>query len=127
IALGLLCLVCFFFSSRRRHTRSKRDWSSDVCSSDLFLGSIIIIFTSWGFARINIVVIILFTQTLLPLPVAPAINRWGILFNSASTASPDISLPKATNNLEVCLFNELSKTSLKETIAISWLGNFITT
>src|SRR5699024_11774827 len=25
----------FFFSSRRRHTRSKRDWSSDVCSSDL--------------------------------------------------------------------------------------------
>src|SRR5699024_11588270 len=27
----------FFFSSRRRHTRSKRDWSSDVCSSDLVL------------------------------------------------------------------------------------------
>src|SRR5207249_6206630 len=26
----------FFFSSRRRHTRSKRDWSSDVCSSDLY-------------------------------------------------------------------------------------------
>src|SRR5438067_9623923 len=28
----------FFFSSRRRHTRSKRDWSSDVCSSDLVRG-----------------------------------------------------------------------------------------
>src|SRR5690554_7098212 len=27
--------VCFFFSSRRRHTRCGRDWSSDVCSSDL--------------------------------------------------------------------------------------------
>src|SRR5207249_9554012 len=27
--------IFFFFSSRRRHTRSKRDWSSDVCSSDL--------------------------------------------------------------------------------------------
>src|SRR5437868_10852674 len=27
--------MLFFFSSRRRHTRSKRDWSSDVCSSDL--------------------------------------------------------------------------------------------
>src|SRR2546429_659681 len=26
----------FFFSSRRRHTRCSRDWSSDVCSSDLF-------------------------------------------------------------------------------------------
>src|SRR5699024_11981123 len=30
----ILCIV-FFFSSRRRHTSSKRDWSSDVCSSDL--------------------------------------------------------------------------------------------
>src|SRR5207248_4150352 len=30
------CLDCFFFfSSRRRHTRSYGDWSSDVCSSDL--------------------------------------------------------------------------------------------
>src|SRR5207237_7791198 len=27
----------FFFSSRRRHTRFKCDWSSDVCSSDLFM------------------------------------------------------------------------------------------
>src|SRR5215469_7141064 len=27
--------AAFFFSSRRRHTRSLRDWSSDVCSSDL--------------------------------------------------------------------------------------------
>src|SRR2546429_6492393 len=27
--------VRFFFSSRRRHTRCSRDWSSDVCSSDL--------------------------------------------------------------------------------------------
>src|SRR5256885_10752314 len=26
---------CFFFSSRRRHTRLQGDWSSDVCSSDL--------------------------------------------------------------------------------------------
>src|SRR5690606_39696120 len=31
----LLFLFFFFFSSRRRHTRFSRDWSSDVCSSDL--------------------------------------------------------------------------------------------
>src|SRR2546422_11582941 len=32
----LILFVCFFFfSSRRRHTRCSRDWSSDVCSSDL--------------------------------------------------------------------------------------------
>src|SRR2546429_9990672 len=28
-------MIYFFFSSRRRHTRCSRDWSSDVCSSDL--------------------------------------------------------------------------------------------
>src|SRR6266536_2948048 len=38
--MGYLCLknlhrFFFFFSSSRRHTRSTRDWSSDVCSSDL--------------------------------------------------------------------------------------------
>src|SRR2546422_7521296 len=33
--LLLVFLLFFFFSSRRRHTRCSRDWSSDVCSSDL--------------------------------------------------------------------------------------------
>src|SRR2546429_3408566 len=33
--LRLSFLSFFFFSSRRRHTRCSRDWSSDVCSSDL--------------------------------------------------------------------------------------------
>src|SRR5690606_41179616 len=41
--LCLVSVVLFFFSSRRRHTRFSRDWSSDVCSSDLvthhFVGS----------------------------------------------------------------------------------------
>src|SRR5215475_15287082 len=34
---GLVAVLSFFFffSSRRRHTRFSRDWSSDVCSSDL--------------------------------------------------------------------------------------------
>src|SRR5437762_8214729 len=31
-----LCLIFFFFSSRRRHTRYIGDWSSDVCSSDWY-------------------------------------------------------------------------------------------
>src|SRR5260221_8999615 len=33
---SLSMVILFFFSSRRRHTRSLCDWSSDVCSSDLF-------------------------------------------------------------------------------------------
>src|SRR5689334_24894554 len=32
-----MIIFCFFFSSRRRHTRWNCDWSSDVCSSDLFM------------------------------------------------------------------------------------------
>src|SRR5205814_3475752 len=36
---GLILFYFFFFSSRRRHTRCLSDWSSDVCSSDLFYRS----------------------------------------------------------------------------------------
>src|SRR2546422_7171210 len=42
--IGHLCsghLLFFFFSSRRRHTRCSRDWSSDVCSSDLTAGRVV--------------------------------------------------------------------------------------
>src|SRR2546429_655584 len=35
----ILAFFSFFFSSRRRHTRCSRDWSSDVCSSDLLEAS----------------------------------------------------------------------------------------
>src|SRR3712207_7518226 len=33
--MNVIKQIVFFFSSRRRHTRYWRDWSSDVCSSDL--------------------------------------------------------------------------------------------
>src|SRR5690606_36796717 len=35
IVIHIVLFCVFFFSSRRRHTRFSRDWSSDVCSSDL--------------------------------------------------------------------------------------------
>src|SRR5256885_6653984 len=38
----------FFFSSRRRHTRLQGDWSSDVCSSDLFVRIMIDANEAWG-------------------------------------------------------------------------------
>ena len=37
MAIDVANIVFFFFSSRRRHTRLRRDWSSDVCSSDLYV------------------------------------------------------------------------------------------
>src|SRR5947209_16786848 len=39
-----LSVSFFFFSSRRRHTRYWRDWSSDVCSSDLLLARPVVAF-----------------------------------------------------------------------------------
>src|SRR6202021_4181791 len=36
----MVLVFLFFFSSRRRHTRYWRDWSSDVCSSDLLTESV---------------------------------------------------------------------------------------
>src|SRR3712207_9492067 len=41
-------MECFFFSSRRRHTRYWRDWSSDVCSSDLERWDVIVDCTELG-------------------------------------------------------------------------------
>src|SRR6266403_4289944 len=41
-------IIFFFFSSRRRHTRSLRDWSSDVCSSDLGDDAIVVVGVALG-------------------------------------------------------------------------------
>src|SRR5690606_39317848 len=50
IKTATMCLLtfCFFFTSRRRHTRFSRDWSSDVCSSDLTMPAIVLIGAQWG-------------------------------------------------------------------------------
>src|SRR5882762_7275755 len=48
--MGNACRVYFFFSSRRRHTRFKCDWSSDVCSSDLPSGRWQALVSEAGFA-----------------------------------------------------------------------------
>src|SRR5260370_20492277 len=39
ITMSVCRFYSFFFSSRRRHTRFKCDWSSDVCSSDLYINA----------------------------------------------------------------------------------------
>src|SRR6266498_5064625 len=42
VRMGMVRYLFFFFSSRRRHTRCGRDWSSDVCSSDLNATEVVI-------------------------------------------------------------------------------------
>ncbi|MBA7635896.1 hypothetical protein ES703_43505 [subsurface metagenome] len=63
------------------------------------LGSIIIKRTSLGEACSSRQQIIELRQTVLPLPVAPAISRWGIRDRSAATASPPAPLPSASDSL----------------------------
>src|SRR2546421_5295804 len=46
-----VCFLLFFFSSRRRHTRSDRDWSSDVCSSDLVFRAGVLVEEDLAFLR----------------------------------------------------------------------------
>src|SRR5437870_3527404 len=48
---SLVDLHDFFFSSRRRHTRWPRDWSSDVCSSDLLLANGVSAHATWRHPR----------------------------------------------------------------------------
>src|SRR2546421_2193313 len=69
------CVLMFFFSSRRRHTRSDRDWSSDVCSSDLNL----------DIAQVQVQNRVSIAQPILPAEV----QRQGI---TVKKASPDITL-----------------------------------
>ena len=52
------------------------------------------------------------TQTDLPLPVVPAISRWGILARSMVMTFPSMSLPRPTHSLE-----EFSRTALQSTIS----------
>src|SRR5699024_3267560 len=65
------CSRLFFFSSRRRHTRSKRDWSSDVCSSDLAELGVTYVYVSppnyWGFQQPN--------EHLLELDATPGLAK----------------------------------------------------
>src|ERR1022692_1058577 len=46
-------LFCFFFSSRRRHTRLQGDWSSDLCSSDLLATNLVLGLNSISEVTVN--------------------------------------------------------------------------
>src|SRR5476649_768441 len=86
--------VFFFFSSRRRHTRSLCDWSSDVCSSDLTLragGHVRVdIFYAEASARTKAIVDLIgalllllpFALTLIWLSLHYAARSWAILERS---------------------------------------------
>src|SRR2546430_11634622 len=53
VEMSMSDVVCVFFSSRRRHTRFDCDWSSDVCSSDLFVSDVLQIQVELKFPRLQ--------------------------------------------------------------------------
>src|SRR2546429_598640 len=87
----------FFFSSRRRHTRCSRDWSSDVCSSDLFANEL---------TTADLTAVSLFQATLpVPgrvIPNDPAVERANLmgeaLFNKIGCATCHATLSLTSNN-----------------------------
>src|SRR5215813_10369846 len=73
----------FFFSSRRRHTRCGRDWSSDVCSSDLAAGDLLAAEHGLTSARWQVLGPIALAQR--PLTVPQIARRMGLTRQSVHT------------------------------------------
>src|SRR5260370_40449949 len=103
---GFALSLFFFFSSRRRHTRFKCDWSSDVCSSDLIAAS-----ASWSAPFMSFLTCTMPVQSPLCGPKAPT-KSW-----PASPASPSARQMPRPHNLchepllqdtSCCLSNSLS-------------------
>src|SRR6266536_1218032 len=82
-------LFFFFFSSRRRHTISTRDWSSDVCSSDL-LTTILADISGWMLQRIGI------------LPGLSNLNRWVCPLEAVPRLCPSFLLPEILGQKTLC-------------------------
>src|SRR5690625_3248258 len=86
----MLILFVFFFSSRRRHTRWPRDWSSDVCSSDLIYKNIkkaVVFLLTCNLGE----VIIMFISILAGLPL-PLIATQLLWINLVTDTLPAIAL-----------------------------------
>src|SRR5690606_41209536 len=83
----------FFFSSRRRHTRFSRDWSSDVCSSDLF-------FCTGGFGWLLLLLLLLFILSavllVLLLDLLMFRFRFGHIMYSFGETSLSLEVPLIT-------------------------------
>src|SRR3712207_3608783 len=94
-------MFVFFFSSRRRHTRYWRDWSSDVCSSDLDVYNTIIVKDILEYNKIRDIDV--FNRILLYV-----IENIGHTFSANSikkyfkNENRDISLDTILNYLEYC-------------------------
>src|SRR5256712_14172603 len=95
----------FFFSSRRRHTRSDRDWSSDVCSSDLEVQRTLAK-DSRAYTRLRKALAAVQAEVLLPTPIRtlsnydPVKRRARLLVTSDGSGRPGEPYPLPAEFLE---------------------------
>src|SRR5256884_9733980 len=98
--------MVFFFSSRRRHTRCSRDWSSDVCSSDLVVVRRLVVDFQQSFNRDEL--------ALLEQVQVPRINCAGLALllsqrriskNSAMPSSSQSGNPLKFNRINACVYS----------------------
>src|SRR3712207_6195050 len=78
--------MIFFFSSRRRHTRYWRDWSSDVCSSDLVVAHRSSAFLNSGHAKFEWSVVHPMTPRNVPLQVMGSSTKAGSRYRDSDPA-----------------------------------------
>src|SRR2546422_9780027 len=80
----------FFFSSRRRHTRCSRDWSSDVCSSDLLYS----VFRTPHSARVSVLNVALTGNIAAgKSTVVDLFQRWGATIIDADALAREAQAP----------------------------------
>jgi len=101
--VGLVYLyLCFFFSSRRRHTRCSRDWSSDVCSSDLHI-------------HISEIELLSFVEGVVELKVACSKGTYiRTLAEDVAKALETVSYVTKLHRLEVGSFKDFPMVTIEE-------------
>src|SRR5699024_9777435 len=112
-------ITIFFVSSRRRHTRSKRDWSSDVCSSDL---TFLFLASAWsGLSKgikylSNINMVLASILLLCILIVGPTM----LILNMLPTAAGDYLNTFVANTLDAAPLNQQKNDWLQSWIIDDW-------
>src|SRR5947207_6858875 len=109
----MLCLVVVFFSSRRRHTRSLCDWSSDVCSSDL-VKQLSLLHDGERIAEFDI------TNPSYPVPFGPGTQLADVIPSVIRTA-PDVGFPRLTQG-SLAVERKLGKGENYLTVEYATLG-----
>src|SRR5687768_17985792 len=94
LSIGFVCFY-FFFSSRRRHTRCSRDWSSDVCSSDLGLTLLLV-----GADLVLPVALLTFVAAFVPLVGATFAGAVAVLATLVTAGAPEARSEEHTSELQ---------------------------